>query len=212
MSSETRGSSDMLLDVVVLPPVELRRTIGRKIKEGVGCYPRLFVVDNTKLIPHLSLWHVRTSQNRIDKLAKELELAVKNQRPIGIRSTNFVAVKSPEGCVEFGVKNNRALASLQQKVFKKTYPFRTGMMPQFGASFGIKWSSKELKEAKKYSRPLWFGPHFTAGILKSKEDALRSVKAMKKVKFKFLAKEIYICRVNRLWQADKILRKINFSR
>jgi len=202
--------SDILLDVAILPPAELRRKIGGKIKEGVGRYPHLLVVDDTRLIPHLSLWHVRTSQNRISKLVKDLEQAIKNQRPIRVRSAGFVAVK-PEGCIEFRVKNSRALTSLQQRIFKKTYPFKTGMMPQYGASFGMKWSREELREAEKYSRPLWFGPHFTAGILKSGKDALRAVEAMKEVRFSFLAKEIYVCRVNRLWQVTRIMRKISFG-
>lgn len=125
-----------------------------------------------------------------------------------------MALRKPEGCVEFRVKNSRVLTSLHQKVFKKTYPFKTGMMPQFGASFGIKWSREELKEAEKYGRPLWFEPHFTAGILKSRKNALRSVKVMKRVRFRFsfLATEIYVCRVNRLWQVTRIIKRIGFGR
>lgn len=199
----------MLLDIVILPPVKLRRKIGRKIKKEVGAYPHIFVVDNVKLMPHLSLWHIRTSKNKINELTKELKEIVKNQKPIKISSAGFTILKKPKGCSQFEISNSKALSSLQQKVFKKTYPFKTGMMPQIEI-WGL-WTGEQLKQARKYSRPLWFGPHFTAGILKNTGDALKVVKAMKKVKFNFVAKEIYICEINKWWQVIRIIKRINFG-
>jgi len=200
----------MLLDIVILPPVKLRRQIGNRIRRLTDYYPRVFVVDNRKLIPHLSLWHLKTSKSRINILTKALEKIVKNQKAIKIEVVRLVAHKKLKGELEFRVNKNRTLSSLQRKVFKNIYPFRTGPMPSF-RPFGV-WRGKELKQARKYGRPLGFNPHFTMGLLKNMKDALAVAVEMKNIKFNFLAKEIYICEVNRWWQATKIIKKINFGR
>ena len=35
--------------------------------------PNYFVVDNSKLISHLSLWHMKTSKRNIEKIAERIE-------------------------------------------------------------------------------------------------------------------------------------------
>lgn len=177
-------------------------------KETAG-YPAVFVVDNRKLIPHLSLWHLRTSKNRINALTAELKKVVADQKPIKINSAGFMASKKENGIVSFSVRSSEPLALLRKKVLEKAYSFKTGMMPQF-AAFGL-WKGKTLVEGKKYGRPLAFNPHFTMGFLKKPEDALKIEEAMKKEEFRFLAKGIYVCEVNRWWQVTKVLKKISFS-
>ena len=149
----------MLLDIVVLPPAKLRRKISDELKKATAGHSSVFVVDDTKLIPHLSLWHMRTSKKMIDGLMKELAKIVRTQKPIRIESAGFTTCKKPKECVEFKVKNSKALASLQQKVFLKTYSFKTGMMPPY-KPLGVP-TGRVLKEAKKYGRSLEFHPHFT---------------------------------------------------
>lgn len=199
----------MLLDIVILPPTKLRQKIGKKIKKEAGDCPNWFVADNTRLIPHLSLWHLRTGKGKISKLTEELRKIAGDQAPIKIRSSGFDVLTMNVGAVvSFAIHNNKAMASLQRRVFKNLYPLKTGMMPSF-KPLGA-WTKAELQQAKKYGRPLGFKPHLTMGWLKNKEDALSVQRAMRKVRFTFLAKEIYICRVNRWWQVDKVLKKIGF--
>ena len=181
----------MLLDIVILPSAGLRQKLAKRIKREMIGYPIVFVVDNLKLIPHLSLWHIKTSENRINEMTQELRKIVKNQKPIKISSPGCIASRKEIGIVEFMVIDNKSLISLQQRVFKRIYPFKAGMMP-----FGL-WIKKESEQAKKYGRPLDFKPHFTMGLLKNGRDALRVVKAMEKEKFNFFAKEIYLCKINR---------------
>lgn len=200
----------MLIDIVILPPEKLRRRIGERIKKETKGYSTSFIVDNKKFIPHLSLWHLKTSKNRLIKVEAELGKLVKNQKPIRINSSKFHITKMKNGIsTEFFVRKSSPMASLRDKVFRRTYRLKTGMVPPF-KPFGI-WSGKALKEAKKYGRPIGFGPHFTMAWLKNWEDALEVRKRMENMKFSFTAKEIYICRVNLWWQVDKIIKKINFS-
>ncbi len=200
----------MLIDIVILPPKNLRKKIGIKMNKEIGHLPNFFVVDNMKLIPHLSLWHMKTSKKVVDKIAQELKQVIEGQKSIKISSSEFHAIEKYKGCLEFSVKKNKDLVVFRQKVFQKTYIYKTGTMPQFASFLRIKYSKEKLKEIKKYGRSLGFGPHFTMGWLKNEKDIARVVKKMRKVKFSFLAKEVYICEIYKWWQVKKIIQKINF--
>ena len=200
----------MLLDIVILPPKEIRSRIGLQMKKEVGNSLNYFVVDNKKLIPHLSLWHLRTSEKRLPKIIGGLKQVVKNQKPIKISSSGFRDLGKFKGCVTFRVKNNKSMEVLQDKVFKNIYHHKTGMMPSFALFLRLQSTKKKLKEVKKYGRELGFHPHFTMGWLKNKKDVLKIVKNMQKVKFNFLAKEIYICEIDKWWQVKRIIKKVSF--
>jgi len=200
----------MLIDIVILPQKNLRKKIGIKIKKEIGHLPNFFVVDSAKLIPHLSLWHMKTSQKGVSKVAQELKQVVKGQKPIKIISSEFHALEKYKGCLEFPVKEKKDLTKLQQKVFQKIHAYKTGLMPRFASFLKIKYSEEKLREIKKYGRSLGFHPHFTMGWLKNEKDITGVVKRMREVKFKFQAKEIYICEINKWWQVKRIIKKITF--
>ena len=205
-----RYNKTMLIDIVILLPKNLRRKIGIKMKKEMGHFPNFFVVDNIKLIPHLSLWHMKTSKNGINKVAQELKQVTKGQRPIRISSSKFHTTEKYRGCIEFSVKKNGDLVILRQKVFQKINSYKTGIMPSFASFLKIKYSKEKLREIKKYGRPLGFGPHFTMGWLKNEKDIAGVARKMQKVKFSFLVNEIYICEIDKWWQVKKIIKKIDF--
>lgn len=201
----------MLIDIVILPSNKIRNSIGSRIKEKAGKLPNYFLVDNKKLIPHLSLWHLKTSKNRIEPIRKTLQKLIKNQKPIKISAFNLQAIPKYKGCVDFPVGNTKPLENLREKVVQNTYLYKTGIMPQFASQIGMKLPKGEkLKEIKKYGRSYGFHPHFTMGWLKRRKDALKTVEAMKGYNFSFYAKEIYICEVDRWWQVTRIIKKIPF--
>ena len=102
------------------------------------------------------------------------------------------------------------MRSLQKKVFENIHKYKTGIMPPFDPFLKLKVSKQKLKEVKKYGRGLGFHPHFTIGWLLNSEDVSSVVKKMEHLKFSFLAKEIYICEVDRWWQVKRIIKKIDF--
>lgn len=197
----------MLLDIALVPPEKLRKKLGEKAAKEIGGFPNAFVVDNVRRIPHLSLWHLRTSKSRVSKLTEELRQIVRKQKAIKITSTGFRILKKYKGDVEFTVEKNDALISLQEKVFKKIYSYKTGTMPPF---FG-RWVGEKRRQAERYGKPLGFKPHFTMGFLKNEEDARKVVKKMKKVSFSFFANEICLCEIDTWWQVKKIIKKIDFE-
>jgi len=199
----------MLIDIVILPPKSIRRKIGTKIKKEIGNLPNFFIVDDIKLIPHLSLWHINTSKKEVGEIARKLQEITKEQKPIRITSSKFHALKKFKGCLEFTTKKNKDLVKLQQKVFQNIFSYKTGIMPQFASFLKIKYSKEKQEEIKKYGRSLKFGPHLTMGWLKKEKDISKVVKKMKKVKFSFPVKEIYICEIDNWWQVKRIIKKIN---
>ena len=70
----------MLIDIVVLPPEKLRRRIGERTKKSARGISAGFIVDNKKFIPHLSLWHINTSRERLKKIEVELAKLVKKSK------------------------------------------------------------------------------------------------------------------------------------
>ncbi|MFA6325338.1 MAG: hypothetical protein WCX46_03895 [Candidatus Paceibacterota bacterium] len=201
----------MLIDIVILPPTNIRNKIGTKIKKEMGSLSNYFVVDNNKLIPHLSLWHMKTSKKNVDKITQELKKVIKNQKPIKITSSEFHALEKFKGCLEFTIKENKNLSVFRQNIFEKIYSYKTGIMPQFASFLKIKYSKEKLKEIQKYGRGLGFGPHFTMGWLKNENDISKVIKKMNKVKFSFPVNEIYICEIDKWWQVKKIIKKINIT-
>jgi len=200
----------MLIDIVILPSKNVRKKIGLKMKKEIGHLPNFFVVDNDRLIPHLSLWHMRIQKKVLDNIVQDLKQIVKGQKAIKIVSSKFRASGNYQGCLDIPAKETKDLPIFRQKAFQKIYNYKTGAMPQFASFLGIKYSKEELKEIERYGKRVGFRPHFTMGWLKNSEDAALVVKKMQKFKFSFLAKEIYICEVDKWWQVQKIIKKISF--
>lgn len=83
-------------------------------------------------------------------------------------------------------------------------------MPKFASFLGIIYSREKLQEIKKYGRALGFAPHFTMGWLKNEKNIAEVVEKMRGMKFSFLAKEVYICEIDKWWQVKKIIKKVDF--
>ena len=71
----------MLYDIVIVPPKNLRHKIGQRVLSVTRGKPATFVVDNIRLIPHLSLFHVRTSKTQLAKLFHVVEQIIKKYEP-----------------------------------------------------------------------------------------------------------------------------------
>jgi len=197
----------MLLDVVILPPWMLRNRLGKKITRATSNSPCVFVVDNKKLIPHLSLFHIKTSKNRSDRLSRLIKEIVKEYHPFKIYSQGFKVQFGGKGG-GFSLSKSRPLVSLHEEILNKCYHLRTGVMPW-------PWSalSKLTKQKRIYRRKYGtsyilklFHPHFTMVLLKNGGDSEKVARKMFKTKFVFLADTIAVCEVNFYHQVTKILK------
>ncbi|MCR4328227.1 MAG: hypothetical protein NUV53_01785 [Patescibacteria group bacterium] len=199
----------MLLDIAILLPKNLRRKLGLETRKAAGKSPRFFIVDNIARIPHLSLWHVKTSKKNISGLVESLKSAVSGIKPIRIACGGLeTSEKRVGGIVSIGVKKSNAFSSLQDIVMHATYPFKTGMMPQ---TFGV-WRGKQLKQAKQYGRPAGVPPHITLGWLKDKGEVQRFACAVNIEDMSFISSRIYVCEIDKYWQVRKIINEVKLGR
>ena len=196
----------MLLDIVLLPPYSLRERIGRSVRRAASDSASVFLVDNAKLVPHVSLWHLRTSKSVIPRLVIELRRALGKQNPVTVYSMHPTVSKKYPDTFEFEIKKNNPLVSLQGKVFTTVYRYKTGPMPPFYKP----WAGVARKQAEKYGKPLGFRPHITLGLLRNLSDVPWVVQGLAKTKFSFRAREIYVCEVNRWWQVVRVIEKVRF--
>lgn len=199
----------MLLDIVILPPQKLRRKIGKKIEVATKGLKPVFVVDNKKFIPHLSLFHVRTSKGRINKLEARIKEVLKEYRSIWLQSKGVELSKSGSGIIFYKVANPRELGRLRKQIFKACYPLRTGMMPWFISN--RRPTNEELESRKKYGTHLKFHPHFTLTLLSDTKDVRTVARKIKSMKFKFLADTVAITEVNFWHQVKRIIKKFKLK-
>lgn len=194
----------MLLDIVILPPQELRQKIGRKMKDAMKGVSSVFFVDNKRLIPHLSLFHISTSPPRIKKLEKIVSNIVNKYRPLQISSTKFMAKGKNGG---FELSNTTRLKKLNREMVAACYELRTGSMP---------WTSEnnptalQRRNRKKYGTQHNIGkafrPHFTMFKLKDERHTNQIVAKMDKIKFSFIGDTIAICEVDFWHQVTRVLK------
>ncbi len=198
----------MLLDIVILPPSDVRKKIGQAVlsaTQGVVCK---YVVDNKKLIPHVSLFHIKTSKIRLSKLSPIVKEITHQQRPFLVKSERMKA----ENTLSLRLFNSQAFKKMHRNTVLKCYHLRTGEMPwtpinlpainlptKLEKYFRKKYGTQHVLRLKK--------PHFTLACLKNKIDAQIVAKRLSNMKVSFKVKEVAICEVNFWHQVTKVLER-----
>ncbi len=197
----------MLLDIVILPPAKLRQRIGRAVLQathGVACK---FVIDNKKLTPHVSLFHIRTSKSRLPELSKAVAGALSHHKAF-ILSAQGVEVHAGD-TVGVKLSNPQSFRQLHRAVVLKCYHLRTGVMPWTPVRPPTKL---ERYFHKRYGTQHVFRlktPHVTLVVrIENKADVQQVAKRLKKImRFSFTTNEIAICEVNWNHQVTRILKR-----
>lgn len=200
----------MLLDIVILPPAGLRRKIGKRIKKatrGVRC---TFIVDNSNLIPHQSLFHLKTSKARLPKLLAVVDGIAKKYPKIKYQSKGAVLSPRGSGIAYYLLLKPEILVKLHKEVLNKCHKFRTGVV-----LWNLKkeiWGYNKTYRQKYGSQHILknFHPHVTMVRLKRAEDAPKVLRKMK-MNFKFTAREIYVCEVNNWLQVKRVIKKFKLK-
>ncbi|MBI4050791.1 MAG: 2'-5' RNA ligase family protein [Candidatus Doudnabacteria bacterium] len=200
----------MLLDIVILPPKVLRQRIGKKIKDATKDVKAVFVVNNKKLILHLSLFHIRTSKARLSRLSGIVKGIVKKHKVMNMRSAGLEISKSGSGIVYVNVSYPLKLVRLREEVFNSCYPLRTGPMPWMIKSRPP--TRQEKLARKKFGTYLKFHPHFTLAMFQNHRDAERVIERMGRIKFDFTADTVAVTEVNSWHQVTGIIKKFKLKR
>jgi len=197
----------MLLDIVILPPPLLRRRLGLSIKKATKGLGVRYISDNKKLIPHLSLFHIniRTSVNKINKLAQSVEQSLVGYRPVEIKSLSVGVI---DNAVYYWLSNNTKLIKLNKKMVASCASFRDGTMPWLPKR---QPTSLERRHRKlfgvHYNIGKTFVPHFTMVRMYKDSDANKVVNRIGLKSFKFKANIIALCQVTRRHQVKKVLKE-----
>ena len=195
----------MFLDIVILPPADISRAVGKLTAKLARSFLFRMRVDNKKLYPHISLYHLLLPRGRVKTVVAEVSRLVAEQKRIPI---TFQEVRG--GKVYFGasVKNTKALFRLHQKILLGLRKFHVGV-PK--APRGASQPAQPTPYLKKFGlenvlKSFW--PHITLLGLKYKEDAEEVLRAANREKYleNFFADNVSVAAVNRYWQVYKVIK------
>ncbi len=199
----------MLLDIVILPPNKIRNLVARAVVKSVGDFKYGYIIDNKKLIPHISFFHININKRKLPVLFNIVKTNVNDYKPVKLFSKNVLV--QGRGVWIF-LSNHESLIDFNHKMVKYCSPLRDGVIP---------WMSKRLpNKLEKFNRQKYgthynigkaFRPHFTMVKLRLASEARAVGKEMKTVKFSFLADTVAICQVNNYGQVTKVLKTFKLS-
>lgn len=199
----------MLIDIVILPPKSVRSKVGKKIQSVTKGFSYLYVVDNVRLIPHLSLFHLRISKFKLRKLEQVVDQIVRKYKPFLLRSTGFVNYNK-DTVLHFKISKPAVLSKLNREIIGKCRTLRNGEL--FFWYKNYPFSKPDRTYVKKYGS-YWdtgknFDPHLTMVRYKVYSDGPKIAERMKKFSFKFLADTVALCEINKNGQVIKVLKEI----
>lgn len=203
----------MLIDIVILPPHKIRKLVGGKIRKatkGLGYY---YIVDNTKMIPHLSLFHLRIHEKGILDLEKALkEILFKYGAFIVKFSEVYISRRNLKG-IGVRFETSRVLRKLNSEVVNICSKYRNGDLFDWGKS--RKLTPTERRYIKKYGT-LWsveknFKPHFTLGRMRSQKLAQEAVLRFGQPNINFIADTVAICEIDHNGQVIKVIKEMKIG-
>lgn len=194
----------MLLDIVILPPQNIRKRFSAIAKKADDVCKSDILIDNKKLIPHCSIFHINTSAARLSKLYKAIQSLTSLHLTTTLQTNGYH--DSELGWLDFQLTGYRSLKKLRTNIIKVCAPLRTGMMPPWRHR---NLTSQEKSYRRKYGvsySPKTYSPHLTIGKFNTK--CIKKIKELLKTEqLSFKVDNITICRVNKYWQVTKILKQ-----
>jgi len=196
----------MLLDIVILPPDKVRQKISKAVTRATKGLDVELIVDNKKLIPHLSLFHINTKKESLSKLEKTIKESILFYTPVSIYQKDLYA--EGEGWFGFTLSKHRELTKLKQRLVVNCYPLKTAMMPWVHKRKPTKLErNNRSKYGVSYNIGKSFWPHFTLGQMSNEKDAKVVVVRLKGFDFSFKADTVALCEVNFWHQVTRVLKK-----
>ena len=198
----------MELDIVLLPPRSVSKKIGRFMLKLAKAYDFWFVVDNSKLKPHISLLHLKATSNRLRSITRALQKISQEQKKIKIQGKGHHLGR------KFLVASfvlPKELYYLHQQIVKTISVFRTGIV---NLPFGEK-NDKQKQYIKTYGVGNLFEfytPHITLAWARKKSSLPKILGELLRLKFSSLILDrLAVAQVNNRYQVIKILREFKLK-
>jgi 2'-5' RNA ligase len=200
----------MLIDIVILPPSNVRSAVQHFNKKLKAQFQLKWVVDNKKLIPHVSLYHIKIEKRKLSDVVNEVGKIAEGAKKIPV---DFVGANGHYPY--FGIKTTKSdeLYILHKQVVGKLKDQRNGEMPFI--------HPPKTLLAKKYAKNYGaiglfskYNPHVTLGATNKVRDFLAlmdNVNKNQKLFKNFTASIIAVAEVDKYWQVVRIIKKFKLK-
>ena len=201
----------MRLNIVLLPPSNVRIKVGSLAINLQKKYPLKLVVDNKKFIPHITMFQFHVREDSLKQVNERLEIVSKTQKPLIIKSKGSGGSVRAFATFDYNLERTGPLASLHKKIIENFALFRTKDTKSLSNSMSL-WEKKNLKRNGMPKILKLFRPHITIGVLKDPSNLERVASAVKKYPLSaFDASKIALTRINQYGQVYKILKIFKFK-
>lgn len=204
MKEETR-----FFNIAIYPPASILKKV-LAVSKQLRSKDSLFVLDNKKYFPHLTLYMVELPLKNIPQVKNEL-LKLSNSfqsftiQPLGCRHYK-------EGYTNITYRRSRELNKLQRQVIALIRPWSKNFMKEKDSFSTDTISKTELKNLTHYGYRevgTTFSPHITFTKLKKFTPSVFS--DIEKINFSFHVKRIGLFYLSKYGTCRKLIRLFNFS-
>ncbi len=197
----------MLIDIIVLPPANIRKNIAGLNKNLKENFAFKWTVDNKKLIPHISLFHINIKKSKLGEIMSKTSEVLKRVSPLEI---SFTAADGRYPYIGIKTDKTDTLFNLHKKVIDNLKIFRVKAMPfihkpktfldnQYAKKYGV------IEVLTK------FNPHITMGSVKNEDDftkVLDKINSNREILQNFTADTVALAEIDKYWQVKKIIKKL----
>lgn len=192
----------MLIDIVILPPSNIRRQLGNLAQKINKIYPSPSVVDNVRLIPHISLYHLCIAKRNLPLVLQVVKKVASVTKKFKIKTGKMHIDRIS---IDIEVKSSSIL-HLNKKILKVCAVLRTGIMPYIFKYKPTSAVKKALANFGTVGTVINYRPHVT--LLVNMEGFGNKLKKIGNApKFIFRPLVIAVCQINRWYQVTKILKQ-----
>lgn len=186
----------MYYDIVILPPSNVRDAVGRAVGRTTRGREVVFAVDNRTLTPHLSLFHIRTSNSGIREVAATVAKVLTKYRAPLLRSRG-IALPPGTSTLSLRLTKPAALERLHHELVSKCRGFRTGQMPWTNRTRLPTRTERLYRDRYGTQHVLrFFAPHLTLAKFADPQQALTAAREMRQLRSSFVGDTVAICEVD----------------
>ena len=199
----------LLLDIVHLPPLNLRVKLGKQVKEAVGNAKVKYLVDNEGLIPHQSLFHIATTGDNLPQIYIRLEKILSDIKPFSISAEGLV---DNDNVIAVKLSEPPELRQLHEEVVGALFDLRVGEMPW---TPGRQPSTLEKEYREKYGTQHIlknFSPHISLVKLANPVDAEKVLYKIGKIDFDYSVNDFAVAKVNFWHQVTNIIKEFRLKK
>jgi 2'-5' RNA ligase len=196
-------------NIVIYPPQEIIEqaiTISKKLHRKGG----LFILDNKKYFPHLTLYTVELSVKNTPQVIKMLKNLSLKLKPFIIASTKYQ--QNETGFTNITFQRSKQLDQLQKQIIRAAQPWSEGYLKKQDQSQMKNLAKTEQKNFKQYDYRnvgTLFSPHITFTKLKKyNPDAFLSIP---KINFSFRVEKIGFFYLSEHGTCTKLIKIFDLS-